>query len=328
MAARPGADEQRAIEEAARWHARLLPGARDLGENPESLRDGLARWLAADPANRGAWERMQRLGERFDGVPGGLAASVLRRPARAGRRSVLRGMAWVAAGGSAAWLGGRHLPGAPWQAEYATGAGERRAIALSDGGTLHLDTRTTLDIDYRPDLRRLRLREGAILVSTHADDQMPPRPFVVDTAEGRILALGTRFEVRAVEHGVSEVAVLEHAVRVTPAEDPGSAHAVRAGERLRFGPRSAESAGAIGRDAAAWTRGQLIVTDQPLAGVLAELSRYRRGWLGCDPAVAGLRISGVLPLDDTDQALAALEDGFPLRVERQWGGWRTRVAVR
>ena len=45
----------------------------------------------------------------------------------------------------------------------------------------------------------------------------------------------------------------------------------------------------------------------PLAQVAAELARYRRGWLTCDPAVAGIRVSGVLPLADTDQALAAWE---------------------
>jgi len=332
MAANPGADERRALDEAALWYARLIPGARDLGESPQALRDGLARWLAAHPGNRSAWDQVQRVSARLEGIPGSLAASVPQRAPRAGRRHVLRGAAWATVGGTVAWLGWRHLPGAPWQPQVATGPGERRTIALSDGGTLHLDTHTALDVDYGDGLRRLRLREGAILVSTHADDQAPPRPFVVDTPQGRILALGTRFEVRALAPGISEVAVLEHAVQVTladtSADTPGLAHTVHAGERLRFGSRSAEPVQAASPDAGAWVRGQLIVTDQPLAEVLAELARYRRGWLGCDPAVAGLRISGVLPLHDTDQALATLEDGFPLRVERQWNGWRTRVVAR
>ncbi|MFT4243184.1 MAG: FecR domain-containing protein, partial [Acidovorax sp.] len=242
-------------------------------------------------------------------------------------RGVLRGLAVAATGGTAAWLGWRHLPWAQWQAQHATATGERRSIALADGGTLLLDTRTTLDVDYGAGWRRLRLHGGAILVTTHADPQTPPRPFVVDTPQGRILALGTRFEVRT-EGNATTVTVLEHAVQATPREQPAMPRPVRAGERLRFSATGTQDLRPAPAGTGAWAQGQLIATDMPLADVTAELARYRRGWLSCDPAVAGIRVSGVLPLADTDQALAALEEGFPVRVVRQWDGWRTRVQGR
>src|SRR2546427_8064244 len=51
----------------------------------------------------------------------------------------------------------------------------------------------------------------------------------------------------------------------------------------------------------AWSRGQLWVDNQRLDDFLAELNRYRPGWLHADPAVAGLRFSGVFPLDEGDR---------------------------
>ena len=321
------AELRRAIEEAAQWYARMLPGAHDLGDDPARLRQGFERWLATAPHHAQAWHAVQAMGARLDAVPPRIAATVLGRRPAAARRNLLRGLAVVATGGTAAWLGWRHLPWAQWQAQYATGTGEQRSIALADGGTLQLDTRTTLDVDYSPALRRLRLHGGAILVATHADPQAPPRPFVVDTPQGRILALGTRFEVRA-QGEATTVTVLEHAVQATPGEQPGAPRHVRAGERLRFTAAGAQDLQPAPAGTGAWAQGQLIATDMPLAQVVAELARYRRGWLSCDPAVAGIRVSGVLPLADTDQALAALEGGFPVRVVRQWDGRRTRIEAR
>ncbi|MGV2837118.1 iron dicitrate transport regulator FecR, partial [Pseudomonas shirazensis] len=51
------------------------------------------------------------------------------------------------------------------------------------------------------------------------------------------------------------------------------------------------------------------------------LGRYRHGWLRCDPSITALKVSGAFPLDDTDRALAALESGFDLRIERRSRYW-------
>ena len=80
---------------------------------------------------------------------------------------------------------------------------------------------------------------------------------------------------------------------------------------------------AIAGDMAAWTAGHLIVDNARLADVIAELDRYRRGRLGCDPRVTELRVSGAFPVLDVDRALAALEATLPVRVDRANAYWAT-----
>lgn len=53
----------------------------------------------------------------------------------------------------------------------------------------------------------------------------------------------------------------------------------------------------------------------------AVLGRYRPGLLGCDPSVAGLRLSGAYPLDDTDRALAAIARAVPVEVVSRTRYW-------
>jgi transmembrane sensor len=47
-------------------------------------------------------------------------------------------------------------------------------------------------------------------------------------------------------------------------------------------------------DATAWLRGEIVLDDTPLAGVVAALNRYDATPLGIDdPRVARLRVSGI-----------------------------------
>ncbi|MCM8565948.1 hypothetical protein [Thauera linaloolentis] len=74
-------------------------------------------------------------------------------------------------------------------------------------------------------------------------------------------------------------------------------------------------------DPAAWTDGVLVARQMRLADAVAEIGRYRSGWLRCDPAVADWRISGVFQLGDTDLALAALGEALPLRIRHYSRYW-------
>ncbi|KAG1069089.1 hypothetical protein G6F55_014487 [Rhizopus delemar] len=74
----------------------------------------------------------------------------------------------------------------------------------------------------------------------------------------------------------------------------------------------------------------LAVRNWRLADLVDELARYRRGVLRCDPAVAGLRVSGAFPLADTDGSLRLLEKTLPVRISRVTPFWVTvapRAAV-
>ena len=47
--------------------------------------------------------------------------------------------------------------------------------------------------------------------------------------------------------------------------------------------------------------------------------------LRCDPAVAGLRVSGAFPLNDIDASLRLLEKTLPVRVSKVTPYWTTVV---
>ncbi|MNN64333.1 fec operon regulator FecR [compost metagenome] len=60
---------------------------------------------------------------------------------------------------------------------------------------------------------------------------------------------------------------------------------------------------------------------QPLGQFLAELARHRPGFLRCSDEAAGLLLTGVFPLADTDRILAALERSLPVRVSYRTRYW-------
>ncbi|MFT4267525.1 MAG: FecR domain-containing protein, partial [Xenophilus sp.] len=203
-----------------------------------------------------------------------------------------------------------------------TATGERRAIQLPDGTRLVLNTASAIDIAFTDTQRRIRLAAGEILVTTHADPAATPRPFLVDTVCGVVRALGTRFSVRQMEDGgLCRVAVFEHAVEVRPLA--GAVRILRAGERADFGVADVLPPVAAGKAALLWEQGMLLAKNMPLGDVIAELSRYRPGVLHCEPAVAGMPVSGAISLMDTDAALDLLAGSLPLRIERRTRYWVT-----
>lgn len=307
--------EREAIRAAAQWYARLASGTAN-----DATQQAWQHWHAADPLHQAAWRRIEAVREQVGQVPGRLASSSLQ-GATQSRRQVLRGIALLASAGGLAALGWRSEPGQRLTADLASSVGERRRFVLDDGSRVMLDTRSAVDLRFDAQQRLLVLRSGALLVETAPDPQQ--RPFLVETPHGQVRALGTRFTVTLGEGG-SEVAVLEKAVEVSPREGTVRVR-LEAGQRLGFNRDSVGTPRAVDATTAAWTQGSLIAIDRPLGELLAELSRYRNGWLRCDPRIAGLKVSGAFPLGDTDLALAALESGFPLTVVRRTRYWVTLV---
>jgi transmembrane sensor len=303
----------RAIYEAAEWYARL----RGEAASP-ALDQAWQAWLMADETHGRAWQRVEAVCGQFKRVPGQLSVPTL--SALSSRRTVLRSLALFAVAGGSGLLAYRHGPWPEWRSDFRTATGERREVQLADGSLLMLNTRSAVDVAFDAGQRLIQLRAGEILISTRPDFQSPPRPFRVRTEHGEVLALGTRFSVR-VEEGATTVTVLEKAVEAGPRLQPALRQRVEAGQQLRFGSMEAEPLRSADPAADSWVQGRLVAVDMPLERVLAELSRYRSGYLGCDPAVAELKVSGAFPLDDSEQALAALVASFPLRVERYTRYW-------
>lgn len=311
-------EEFNALQQAAEWFATL--SADSAGEKEQAAWQA---WLDAAPMHRAAWEKVEAVSRKFSGLDEPLKQTL---SARARRRTLLKSIAWLCAGGlGLAAFRQREVRSyiASAGADYRTGVGEIRAMALPDSSLAWLNTDSAADLKYDQELRRLVLHRGEILIHTRPDLHIPSRPLVVDVPQARLYALGTRFSVRLLPDS-THLAVFEGAVRIEPAEGLAG-RVVSAGEQIEFGPAAANAIGPASENDSAWTRHRLVATQQPLHQVLSELARYRRGQLVCDPAIAQLRVVGSYPLDDTGRALQMLAASLPVRIDSVTPWW---VSVR
>ena len=91
----------------------------------------------------------------------------------------------------------------------------------------------------------------------------------------------------------------------------------------RGGPQGTDAPAALRPDDHNWTRGIVQFEEAPLARVLAELARYRRGHLGYADDVAALRVTGTFPLHDSDRALRLLSEALPVHISQPLPWWTT-----
>ena len=310
----------RALQEAAEWFALLRSG-----EAGEADRSRWRAWLAASPENQAIWSRVEHLSSRLEPIASSpdrhlaVDAFTVARTRLIQRRRLLLGLVGLAGTGLLGWTSWKHsaLPGLSltWLASHRSGTGEIRQVALADGTQVWLASASAFDQDYQPNLRRLELIAGEVLISTARDK----REFVVDTPQGRLRALGTRFAVRLSDAGTS-VAVYEGAVEVTTASR-GASTVLQAGQQSRFTDRVTDTPAAADPAREAWSRGILITRDTPLGEVAAELNRYRRGHISVAAEIAHLPVFGSYPIKDAERTLAMLETVMPIQVRRPLPWW-------
>lgn len=308
------------LDEAADWLMQLHEGA-----SHENVRLACEHWRQRSPEHARAWARAELLMNKLGGLPPELAMPALRRPAHAGRRNAVIKLAMLLAAVPVSWCAWRLLDVTEWAADHHTAVGERRNITLADGTLVALNTASAIDVHFDARRRTITLREGEILVQTAPDTATTHRPFSVNSIEGNMEALGTRFSVRQ-RDGQTHIAVLEGAVRITPKNAISGQQVLLAGQQTSFTnskiafPSDADDA-AIG-----WLQGILMADKMLLKDFAAELSRYRSGIVHVDPAIAHVAVSGAFPLADTDQILAMLVSTYPLEATTRFGGrWVTLI---
>lgn len=312
-----------ALEQAADWFALLLSG-----EASAADRRRWEDWLSSADEHRQAWGYVETLSSRFHSIKTSaqprLAASAYRQASGVlgRRRQMLLSAAALAGSGLLGWTAWRHT-GMPvmaqaWTADYRAGTGAVRAFTLADGSRVWLNAVSAFNQDYQEGHRLLSLVQGELLIDTASDPLR--RPFYVETAQGRMRALGTRFSVRRDDEAAqTTLAVYEGAVEVRAFG--GASAVVEAGRQARFSADAVSATEPADPAREAWTRGMLIARDLPLADMVAELRRHYRGHLGVSPDVAGLRVFGSYPAGDPEQALAMLESVLPIRVSRPLPWW-------
>ncbi len=314
----------RTYSEAARWHARLASGA----STPQE-RSACLEWQQASTEHEQAFADAERLTtvlrqlHAFDPRMQALANAALEMPPdrEAPVRQPTRRRFALGAGLAAAlalvMVSAHLLTGDGRSAEvatYQTAVGETRRLELADGSVVHLDTDSRLAVSMQPHERRLELIAGRALFEVAHDSS---RPFSVAAGAGRVVALGTRFQVQREERRV--IVTLEEGSVAVQGIGPAAARETRLqpGEQLSF--VGADGSGWSERRVdtelvTSWSRGRNVFRATPLAQAVEQINRYatRKIRIG-DPALSDLPVSGTFLAGDSDVIVAAMTAVLPLR---------------
>lgn len=304
------------LEQAAQWFALLASE-----QVSDKQREAWQLWLASSPAHQVAWQQVQQISGQFQALPvaqRGVVRSALQSGART-RRQVLAGLLLLS-GGAVLSLAVSRKPLPGWLADQASTTGQIKQIRLADDGQLWLNSNSSVDITYDNQQRLIHLWQGELLLESATDTQQPARPLCVETSDGHLQALGTRFSVRKRQNGTL-LSVFAGAVRITC--QSGATEVVQAGEQASFDQLQIGRISPASPARNAWQRGMLLADDRSLGDFINELAEHVPGYLAVDPRIADLRIVGAFALHDLDRIYAALEASLPIRVNRRWPWWVT-----
>lgn len=293
-------------------------------DHDEATHEAFQRWLAAHPDHKLAWQHIETVNTRFNGLASPLGSAVAKAvltPRRSlKRRQIIKTLVVILFAGSTGWWADEKIPWRAWTADERTHIGQRRNITLADGSRVVLNTDTAINIRFTANERRLQLVRGEILVTTNQDSASVVRPFIVETAQSELRPLGTRFTIHQ-QTTSNRLSVFEGAVEIRLRQDINYRHIVQVGEQVDFSNQGIHEIHPADDTSTAWSNGMIIASSMRLADFLAELDRHRPGKLNCDPAVADLRVSGTYPLTDPEDILDALQTTLPVKIQyftRYW----------
>ncbi|WP_096086570.1 FecR family protein [Agaribacterium haliotis] len=209
----------------------------------------------------------------------------------------------------------------PAKQSYISAVGQIEEVLLADGSRLTLSTNTRVDVSYSDSKRELSLVKGEAYFDVAKDKQ---RPFVVNTGNGEVRAVGTAFNINrelsrtvvTITEGI--VAIEKNGMQAVEVEADYSAVIGRGQLPLvRLADEERELA---------WMQQQLVYRDTPLREVLNGLNRYLHQPVKLeDSSLAGIRVNGTLDVSDPQQALEVLLDSYELTTLYNGG---TRVVAK
>jgi len=215
-----------------------------------------------------------------------------------------------------------------------TEIGELRSVPLADGSVVALNTNSTITTKFTNHERRVALERGEARFTVMKD---PTRPFVVETAQADVVAVGTIFNVRLGEADRTSVAVLEGKVKVQVRAREPEAGATDVGNRnspekpskrgLTLATNELASVTSDGQimfgkgpsiaRVSGWPANQLIFVDEPLPTVIAELNRYSRQPIYiADPELRECIVTASVLTNERDKLLGFLQKTLSVRVVR------------
>ncbi|WP_022958079.1 FecR domain-containing protein [Spongiibacter tropicus] len=307
-------EQHRALREASQWYARLADEQVD-----SDAERAWRHWVAADEANQRAWQYIEAVSQRFDGLrdvgnslPVGDTLKRLQRR-RLTRRGSLKCIAALGVTSVATWM---FAPYEHWLAGERTAVGEVRQLSLMDGSRVWLNTDSSLDSDLGAGRRRLSVHRGDVFVEAVAGKS----PMTVTTAAAELSCERGRFALRGGGDAQAQVLAVYDG-RVDLRTRGGQVQQLAAGKQCRFGRDAIVAVEAAEPRYEAWTRRLLLAHNESLGELLSELSRYRHGIIHVSPDVAALRVTGSFPTSNTDMALEMLGASLPIRVDVPLPWW-------
>ena len=310
-------DSEEDIKAAARdWLLRLSLEPSTPGEQAQ-----FAAWCAQDPRHAAAYRRFESIWQEaatLEELKPLAALPAARDPwwRRARASLAVHPLRWAGSASLAVAIAASGLWYLLGPVNYATGIAEVREIRLSDGSEVTLGARSSLDVAFRIQERRVVLTSGVAFFSVSKN---PSRPFIVLVGDKEVRVVGTKFEIRRDLAGM-RVSVVEGTVEVLQVPERASEPAREAPRAVRLAAKVTQPASATIPDGApiaptlltqnatseervltagqqvtavlegaisdpqimprgepaAWRHGRLVYVDAPLRDIIADANRYSR----------------------------------------------------
>jgi transmembrane sensor len=306
------------LDEALDWVVKLKTG-----EPTRQDIEALQRWRGQSAAHEAAFKEAARL-FRHAGIAARELAGAAVDDAEGIQRRIMPGRRAFMGGAIAAATAGYLVVRPPlglWpslvelSADYRTGKGEHRKIAVTSGVSVELNTQTSIALREVQNETRLELISGEASVVAAGNSA---KPFVMLAATGRIAALQADFNARCLDDVVA-VTCLDGTVDVVH-----NGKTVRLGkaEQVSYSPRGMEASVSADSDqVTAWQAGLLIFRDQPLADVVDEVNRYRPGKIIITNADLKRRlVNGTFQISKLDGFVPQVQQLFGAQVRSLLGG--------
>lgn len=312
-------------QQANAWVRKLASGAAR-----RSDARALERWCAISDAHRQAFASAHRrwttLGAAAQiAADGDSALAALRRGRvrsqvpTVQRRMFIGGTAAAAVAAAGVML--VHPPLSLWQplqslqADYQTGTGEQRQIALMDKVTVALNTRSSINVRTAAGHPSgIELVDGEVAIETAG----PSAAFTVFAGAAHMSASHAVFEVRRLEKNIC-VSCREGLVDVTLGERRVQ---LAAGQQLTYSRDTLQTVSRADNIApSVWREGILSFNQTALSQVINEINRYRPGRvILIGDTLASKPVSGRFYIRDLDKAIAQVQRLFRLDLTALPGG--------
>ncbi|MDI4233754.1 FecR domain-containing protein [Bradyrhizobium sp. Arg237L] len=313
-------DRQDMLErEAQEWLVRLTSGRATIADA-----EALKSWCGRSKAHAAAFAEANLLWE-------GLGTAARRKPsdgasARDRSRGATASRRWFLGGAAAASVAGIGYLGlrpplelwpSPYElaADYRTGVGERRQIAMDNGVSVELNTRSSLNIVRDTGERQIELVSGeaAIVVPDTV-----PAGLTVLAAGGSLYAASAQFNLRC--DGGRAIVTCHRGSMVI--DYSGKSMTLHGGEQTIYARGALEPVLTVDPAVVmAWREGQLVFRQTPLAEVIDEVNRYRQGRIILMNETLGRRpVEARISLDRVDDLINLVREAYGAKVTSLPGG--------